>query len=134
MSTSVMRRSAPPPVIEPSTDFPTLEDEEPVRRSYAWLVALVLLGAVVVGAIGFAVGRSTAPSAVPAPCVQALEQADAAFTAVLAQLGTIEASALTAMDEPTEADSVVQDARYGQAELQRLRASFDAAAAACRAG
>ena len=134
MSTSVMRRSAPPPVIEPSTDFPTFEDEEPVRRSRAWIVALVVLGALVVGAVGFVVGRATAPETVPAPCVQALQSADAAFTAALAQFGTIEASALTALEEPTEADSVLQDARFGQAELQGLRASFDAASAACRAG
>ncbi len=134
MSTSVMRRSAPPPVIEPSTDFPTLEDEEPVRRSRAWIVALVVLGALVVGAVGFVVGRVTAPETVPAPCVQALQSADAAFTAALAQFGTIEASALTALEEPTEADSVLQDARFGQAELQGLRASFDAASTACRAG
>jgi hypothetical protein len=134
MSTSVMRRSAPPPVIEPSTDFPTLEDEEPVRRSRAWIVALVVLGALVVGAVGFVVGRVTAPETVPAPCVQALQSADAAFTAALAQFGTIEASALTALEEPTEADCVLQDARFGQAELQGLRASFDAASTACRAG
>jgi len=134
MSTSVMRRSAPPPVIEPSTDFPTFEDEEPVRRSRAWIVALVVLGALVVGAVGFVVGRVTAPETVPAPCVQALQSADAAFTAALAQFGTIEASALTALEEPTEADSVLQDARFGQAELQGLRASFDAASTACRAG
>ena len=134
MSTSVMRRSAPPPVIEPSTDFPTFEDEEPVRRSRAWIVALVVLGALVVGAVGFVVGRVTAPETVPAPCVQALQSADAAFTAALAQFGTIEASALTALEEPTEADSVLQDARFGQEELQGLRASFDAASTACRAG
>jgi len=134
MSTSVMHRPAPPPVFEPSTDFPTLEDEEPVRRSYAWIVTLVVLGAVVVGAVGFAIGRATAPTVVPTPCVQALQRADAAFTAAVAQLGTIESSALTALDEPTEADSVLQDARYGLTELQGLRASFDAAAAACRAG
>jgi len=134
MSTSVMRRSAPPPVIEPSTDFPTLEDEEPVRRSRAWIVALVVLGALVVGAVGFVVGRVTAPETVPAPCVQALQSADAAFNAALAQFGTIEASALTALEEPTEANSVLQDARFGQAELQGLRASFDAASTACRAG
>lgn len=134
MSTSVMRRSAPPPVIEPSTDFPTFEDQEPVRRSRAWIVALVVLGALVVGAVGFVVGRVTAPETVPAPCVQALQSADAAFTAALAQFGTIEASALTALEEPTEADSVLQDARFGQAELQGLRASFDAASTACRAG
>lgn len=134
MSTSVMRRPAPPPVIEPSTDFPTLEDEEQVPRSRAWVVALVVIGALVLGALGFVVGRATAPQTLSAPCVQALERADAAFTAAVAQFGTIEASALTALEEPAEADSVVQDARLGQAELQELRSSFDAASAACRAG
>ena len=134
MSTSVMRRPAPPPIIEPSTDFPTIEDEEPVRRPRAWIVALVVIGALAVGLIGFALGRSTAPQAASASCVEALQTADAAFTAALAQFGTIEASALTALEEPTEADSVVQDARLGQAELQRFRASFGAAAAVCRAG
>jgi hypothetical protein len=134
MSTSVMRRPAPRPVIEPSTDFPTLEDEEVVPRSRAWIVGLAVLGALVVGALGFVVGRATAPQTIPAPCVQALQQADAAFTAALAQFGTIEASALTALEEPAEADSVIQDARLGQTELTGLRTSFDAAAAACRAG
>src|SRR5512134_2782810 len=113
MSTSVMRRPAPPPVIEPSTDFPTLEDEEPVRRSRIWIVALAVVGALLVAAAGFALGRATAPQTLPAPCVQALEQADVAFSAALAQLGTIEASALTALEEPAEAESVLQDARLG---------------------
>jgi len=134
MSTSVMRRPAPPPVFEPSTDFPTLEDEEPVRRSRVWIVALGVVGALLVAAAGFALGRATAPQALPAACVQALEQADAAFSAARAQLGTIVASALTALEEPVEAESVLQDARLGLAELQGLQADFAAASAACRAG
>jgi hypothetical protein len=134
MSTSVARRAAPPPVFEPSTDFPTLEDEEPVRRSRFWIVALAVVGALLVGAAGFALGRASASEALPAPCVQALEQADAAFSATLAQLGTIEASALTALEEPVEIDSVLQDARLGLAELQGLQTAFEATSSACRAG
>ncbi len=134
MSTSVVPRRMPSPVAEPSTDFPTLEDEVPTRRSRVWIVALIVVGAALVGALGFVVGRVTAPEAVPARCVQALERADAAFEAALAQFGTIEASALTALEEPVEIDSVIQDARLGIAELQGLRTGYDAASAACRAG
>jgi hypothetical protein len=60
MSTSVVPRRVPPPVFEPSTDFPTLEDDEPVRRSRAWIVALIVTAALVVAAVGFVVGRVTA--------------------------------------------------------------------------
>lgn len=135
MSTSVMPRHAPPPVFEPSTDFPTYEDEEPVERSRAWIVALVVLAALLLGVVGFVAGRATAPASPPVACVEALQSADAAFTAALAELGTIEAGALSVIDgELGEADSVLQGARLGQAEIVRLRSSFEAAAAICRAG
>ncbi len=134
MSTS-LRSRVRPPVLEPSTDFPTLDDEEPVHRAPLWLAALVISGAILAGAVtGFVAGRVTAPHAVPAPCVEALQAADAAFTAATAQFGTIEAGALTVMEEMTEAESLVQDARLGVAEIGRLRSTFQAAALACRAG
>jgi hypothetical protein len=134
MATSLMPQRSIPPVLEPSTDFPTLEDEEPIHRSRAWLVVLaaVLLVAMCTGF--FFAGRASAPSAVPAACVTAMQDAEVGFVAGLAQLGTIEAGALTIVDgEYSEADSVLQDARLGRAELQRLHASFTEAAAACRA-
>ena len=59
MSTSVVPRRVPPPVFEPSTDFPTLEDEEPVRRSRVWVVALIVIAALLVAGVGFIVGRVT---------------------------------------------------------------------------
>lgn len=134
MSTSVRPRPTPMPVFEPSTDFPTVEDEVvcPHRRPWA-LVAIAAIAALVVGLLGgFALGRSTAPASVPGPCLAAIETAEDAFTAAIAQFGTMEAGALTAMEEMTETGSLVQDARLGQTEIQRFRTAFSSAAAACR--
>jgi len=56
MSTSVRSR-VPTPVIEPSTDFPTPDDGEPIHRAPLRIVALVIAGALIVAAIvGFVVG------------------------------------------------------------------------------
>lgn len=61
MSTSVRPRPPmPTPVYEPSTDFPTLEDEVPCPRARRWLLALVWAGVgLVLGlAVGLLIGRA----------------------------------------------------------------------------
>jgi hypothetical protein len=125
------------PQIEPSTDFPALDDaiEHPVvtHRSRGGLVALVALGAIVIGAVAFIGGRVSAPPS--DACLQALDRADIAFTAATVEFGTIEQSALAVIDgELPEAHSIVSDARYGANTIEQIQAGFDTVAAACRAG
>lgn len=136
MSTSLRTRGVPMPAFEPSTDFPTLEDEELCHHRPPWrLISVIAAGALVLGAVaGFVAGRTTAPETVPAACEEAIQAADVAFTAAVAQFGTIEAGALTVMEEMTEADSLLQDARLGLAEMQRLRTTFREASAVCTSG
>jgi hypothetical protein len=56
MSTSVRSR-VPIPVIEPSTDFPTPDDGEPIHRAPLWLAGFVIAGALALCAVvGFVVG------------------------------------------------------------------------------
>lgn len=56
MSTDVKSR-VPAPVIEPSTDFPTTDDGEPIHRAPLKVAWLVIAGIVVVAAIvGFVLG------------------------------------------------------------------------------
>ncbi|HEU4355413.1 MAG TPA: hypothetical protein VFT27_07465 [Actinomycetota bacterium] len=56
MSTSVRSR-VPAPVIEPSTDFPTPDDGDPIHRAPLRIAALVIAGALVLAAVvGFVVG------------------------------------------------------------------------------
>ena len=56
MSTSVRSR-LPAPVIEPSTDFPTPDDGEPIHRAPLRIAAMVIAGALVLAAVvGFVVG------------------------------------------------------------------------------
>lgn len=59
MSSTVVRpREVASPVREPSTDFPTVEDEALCRRSRLRTATLVGVGGLVAGgAIGFALGR-----------------------------------------------------------------------------
>jgi hypothetical protein len=58
MTTSLRRQGVPMPVIEPSTDFPTIEDEEPCPQPMPWgLIGLVAVASLVIGAVGgFVVG------------------------------------------------------------------------------
>jgi len=45
------------PVLEPSTDFPTPDDGEPIHRAPLRIAALVIAGALAVAAIvGFVIG------------------------------------------------------------------------------
>jgi hypothetical protein len=56
MSTSVRSRTSMS-VIEPSTDFPTFDDGEPVHQAPLRIAALAIIGALVVAAVvGFVVG------------------------------------------------------------------------------
>jgi hypothetical protein len=120
------------PHVEPSTDFPALEEPEH-DHSWIWILGLVIVGALVIAGTGYLAGRSSAPQPAPAACVQALDRAQVAFTNALAQFGTIEEGALAVMDgERPEIYSVLGDARLGQAELQQLQQRYVAAAAACR--
>lgn len=59
MTTSLRARYAPMPVVEPSTDFPTLEDESPCEHAFPTrLVTLIAGSALIMGlAAGFALGR-----------------------------------------------------------------------------
>jgi len=117
------------PQVEPSTDFPTVEEVEH-DRAWIWVLALVVVGALVIAGVGYVVGRSSAP--LPTACVQAIDRAEVAFTDALAQLGTIEDGTLAVIDgERPEIYSVLGDARLGQAELQQMQKGFAAAAAAC---
>ena len=75
------------PQVEPSTDFPTVEEVEH-DRAWIWVLALVVVGALVIAGVGYVVGRSSAP--LPTACVQAIDRAEVAFTDALAQLGTID--------------------------------------------
>ena len=56
MSTSVRSR-VPMPVIEPSTDFPTSDDGEPIHRAPLRIAALVIAGALILATVvGYVIG------------------------------------------------------------------------------
>lgn len=56
MSTLVRSR-IPAPVIEPSTDFPTPDDGEPIHRAPLKVAAIVITGGLILAAVvGFVVG------------------------------------------------------------------------------
>jgi len=56
MSMSVRSRTSMP-VIEPSTDFPTFDDGEPIHRAPLRIAAIVIAGALTAAAaVGFVLG------------------------------------------------------------------------------
>jgi F0F1-type ATP synthase assembly protein I len=56
MPTSAMPRMTAP-ALEPSTDFPTDDDGEPIHRARLRMAALVIAGALVAAAVvGFVIG------------------------------------------------------------------------------
>lgn len=60
MPSMVGSRPASIPTLEPSTDFPTAEDEAPWRSTRLLYAVLVGIGALLAGGgIGFALGRVT---------------------------------------------------------------------------
>jgi hypothetical protein len=140
MVTSAPHRPAPvrpAPTFEPSTDFPALDlvptipGPEPPRR---WIpLVLVVAGALLVGSIGFALGRSTA--GIPAACERVTQLADRAATVAVADLRTVREGMMVFLDgEIPEAYSILGDARLGVDELRTLQAQLDVATRACLAG
>lgn len=120
--------------IEPSTDFPTLtdvvEEEAPARGSRWWIVALVAAGALLIGSLGYVVGRESAP--VPAACERAVALAQRATAAAVSDLRTVREGMLVFLDgERSEADSILNDARLGVEGLERLETRLAAATEAC---
>jgi hypothetical protein len=124
------------PTIQPSTDFPTLDLVPPLTqpdrpRTTIGLV-LVLAGALLVGMIGFALGRATA--GIPAACGRAIDLADRTATLAVADLRTVREGMLVFLDgETPEAYSILGDATLGEDELRNLRAELDIALEACLA-
>lgn len=52
-----VRSRVPAPVIEPSTDYPTPDDGEPIHRAPLRIAAFVIAGALALAAVvGFVVG------------------------------------------------------------------------------
>jgi hypothetical protein len=130
-------RSAP--TLEPSTDFPTLDlvpalpeqEREPSQRAIG--LVLVLAGALLVGSIGFALGRATA--GVPDACRRAVSLAERTATIAVNDLGTVRDGMLVFLDgELPEAYSILGDARLGVDRLSAMQAELAAAADACLSG
>lgn len=125
------------PRIEPSTDFPTLtdvvEEETPSRGSRTWIVALVAAGALLVGSIGYMIGRESVSA--PAACERTVALAQQATGGAISDLRTVREGMLVFLDgERSEADSILADARFGVQELERLETRLAAAAEDCLAG
>ena len=123
------------PTLEPSTDFPTLDLVPPLTQPYrprTSIGLLVLAGALLVGMIGFALGRATA--GIPTPCERAIDLADRTATLAVADLRTVREGMLVFLDgETPEAYSILRDATLGEDELRDLRAELDTALEACLA-
>ena len=124
------------PGVEPSTDFPTLDLvpplPEPSHPSRTMIGALLLAGTILIGTLGFAIGRSTAGP--PAACERAIDLADRTATLAVADLRTVREGMLVFLDgETPEAYSILGDARLGVDELRALRTQLETAAEACLA-
>jgi hypothetical protein len=124
------------PTLEPSTDFPTLDivppltAPEPPRTTIT--VVLLLAIALLIGTIGFALGRGTA--GVPAACQRAVDLADRTATLAVADLTTVRDGMLVFLDgETPEAYSILGDATLGVDELNAIRTQVNTAAEACLA-
>jgi len=123
-----------PPTVEPSTDFPTLDLvpplPEPERPRRTMILVLLVAGALLVGSMGFALGRSTAP--VPATCETAVELADRAATLAVSDLRTVREGMLVFLDgELPEAYSILGDATLSVDQLRTIQAELAAAAETC---
>jgi hypothetical protein len=122
------------PAIEPSTDFPTLDLvpplPEPERPQRTMVLVLLVAGALLVGSMGFALGRSMAP--VPAACETAIDLADRAATVAVSDLRTVREGMLVFLDgELPEAYSILGDATLGVDQLQTMQRELVAAAETC---
>jgi hypothetical protein len=122
------------PAVQPSTDFPTLDLvtplPEPERLKRTMLLVLLVAGALVVGSMGFALGRSTAP--VPGACETAIDLADRVATLAVNDLRTVREGMLAILDgELPEAYSILGDATLGVDQLRTMQAELAAAAETC---
>ena len=120
--------------VEPSTDFPTLDlvPPDPAHDRSRWMTAIVLAvaGAILVGSIGFAIGRATAP--VPAGCATAIELANRAVTEATAGLRTTQEGMRIFLDgELPEASSLLDHATLSVGQLAGIRTAMTAAAESC---
>ncbi len=119
------------PDLEPSTDFPELGVPE-AHRARGLVFALLVAFGLLLGSLGYLAGRADAP--VPKACQKVADLGERALVESLAYLGTIEEGMRVFLDgEQAEAYSILEDAKLGTADLERLRDRFTAAADACRA-
>jgi hypothetical protein len=122
------------PVVEPSTDFPTLDLvrplPEPERPGGTMALVLLVSGALLVGSMGFALGRATAP--IPAECQTAVALAERASTLAVQDLTMVREGMLVFLDgELPEAYSILGDATLGVDQLQTMQRELVAAAETC---
>lgn len=126
-----------PPRIEPCTDFPTPSDigqEVPCpRRTRPVALVLLAAGALLIGSLGYLIGRESAP--VPEACRRAAALGERVAVTAIADLSTIREGMLVFLDgERTEADSILSEARLDVEELERLQVRLAEAAEGCRSG
>jgi hypothetical protein len=124
----------PTPVVEPSTDFPTLDLvpplAEPERPRGTMALVLLVSGALLVGSMGYALGRSSAP--MPAECETAITLAQRTATFAVDELATVRDGMLIFLDgELPEAYAILRNATLGVEGLQVLQARLATAADAC---
>lgn len=124
----------PAPLAEPSTDFPTIDlvppITEPERPRGTMALVLVVSGALLVGAMGFAMGRASAP--VPAECRAAVELAERTSAVALDGMAALRDATMVLVDgELPEASAILDDANSGVAELRASQVELAAAADAC---
>lgn len=136
MATSLQPAPSLHRAYEPSTDFPTLDLAPPLAEPRApnrVLIGIVLLaGAILVGTIGFALGRATAP--IPASCQRAISLAERTATLAVADLRTVREGMLVFLDgETPEAYSILGDATVGVEDLRAAQDLLGSAAEACLA-
>ncbi len=126
-----------PPRIEPCTDFPTASDigqDVPCpRRSRPIVLVLLVAAGLLIGSLGYLIGREAAP--VPSACERAAALGERAAVTAIADLTTIREGMLVFLDgERTEADSILSEARLDVAELEAIRADLAEAVEGCRSG
>ena len=122
------------PGIEPSTDFPTLDlvppDTEPDRPRRTTIVILTVAGVLLVGSLGFAIGRATAP--VPAGCATAIALANQVVMEASTDLRTTQEGMQIFLDgELPEAYSLLDHTTLSAQQLGNIQAAMTTAAGSC---